>query len=180
MQTTYSRRWKVRFSDEGTQWVVGRLATVYEESNEVVSCKSPAINVEALLDNPDIVKQPPSFFRRSLLERMGGWNPSFFMAMDFDLWIRLSQVAPPKMVDSEWAYFRVHGQQKTSSGNMWRQFRELIFIMRRERATPVQLARLRLRRLYVYGKQVLKSLLIKSGVLSRRYAARPVHVRRNR
>jgi len=64
------------FDDPGTKWVIGNLKYVFEDTGEVVADRSPAVTFERLLRNPDIIRQQPTFFRRSFLEQVGVGTPS--------------------------------------------------------------------------------------------------------
>ncbi len=60
------------------------------------------------------VPQQASFFRRDLWEKVGPLDPSFFFAMDYDLWVRLAAEAPLAYLPGHvWAGFRLHGEAKT-------------------------------------------------------------------
>ncbi len=60
------------------------------------------------------VPQAAAFFRRGLWERVGPLDPSFYFAMDYDLWVRLAAKAPLVYLPGHvWAGFRLHGDAKT-------------------------------------------------------------------
>lgn len=59
------------------------------------------------------IPQQTAFFRADLWRRVGPLDPSFYFAMDYDLWVRLSQVAPLKYHPRPWANFRLHGEAKS-------------------------------------------------------------------
>ncbi len=59
------------------------------------------------------VSQQASFFRADLWRRVGPLDPSFFFAMDYDLWVRLARISELKYVPRMWASFRLHGGGKT-------------------------------------------------------------------
>jgi glycosyltransferase involved in cell wall biosynthesis len=165
-----------QFDDPDTLWVIGNLTCVFEGRETCVVTQSPRVTLERLLWNPDIVRQQPAFFRRDLLVRAGGWNPTLFMTMDFDLWVRLAKMAPPKMVDRQWAYFRFHADQKTSLKNYRTQERELLDILRREKAPRQAIVRLRVRKRMLMIKHVIKDRLIRLHLLDRTYRFRPIRI----
>ena len=53
------------------------------------------------------------FFRASLWEEVGPLDPSFYYAMDYDLWVRLASKAGIVFVDRFWANFRLHDESKS-------------------------------------------------------------------
>lgn len=60
------------------------------------------------------VPQQASFFRADLWRKIGPLDPSFYFAMDYDLWVRLAKQAPLVYLPGRtWADFRLHGGAKT-------------------------------------------------------------------
>jgi len=60
------------------------------------------------------IPQQASFFRADLWQKVGPLDPSFYFAMDYDLWIRLAKEAPLVYLPGHvWASFRLHGDAKT-------------------------------------------------------------------
>jgi glycosyltransferase involved in cell wall biosynthesis len=59
------------------------------------------------------IPQQAAFFRADLWRRVGPLDPTFYFAMDYDLWVRLSALAPLVYLPSRWASFRLHGGGKT-------------------------------------------------------------------
>ncbi len=47
------------------------------------------ITWEDLFETPYLINQESTFFRRKLYDKVGGVNPDFWGAMDYDLWLRL-------------------------------------------------------------------------------------------
>lgn len=60
------------------------------------------------------IPQQASFFRQALWQKVGPLDPSFYFAMDYDLWVRLAREAPLIYLPCHlWASFRLHGDAKT-------------------------------------------------------------------
>jgi glycosyltransferase involved in cell wall biosynthesis len=59
------------------------------------------------------IPQQSSFWRADLWRRVGPLDPSFYFAMDYDLWVRLAALAPVQYLPRIWANFRLHSQGKT-------------------------------------------------------------------
>jgi glycosyltransferase involved in cell wall biosynthesis len=59
------------------------------------------------------IPQQSAFFRADLWKKVGPLDPSFYFAMDYDLWMRLARLAPIQYVPSLWANFRLHASGKT-------------------------------------------------------------------
>lgn len=59
------------------------------------------------------IAQQASFFRRRVWQMVGPLDPSFYYAMDWDLWVRIAAVTPIRFVPRPWANFRLHGGSKS-------------------------------------------------------------------
>jgi glycosyltransferase involved in cell wall biosynthesis len=59
------------------------------------------------------IPQQSSFWRADLWRKVGPLDPSFYFAMDYDLWVRLAALAPLQYYPRLWANFRLHAQGKT-------------------------------------------------------------------
>ena len=165
------------FRAPDVMWVIGNLTCVFDQTGEVIPVRSPVVTFDRLVNNPDIVRQQPAFFRRDVIDRAGGWNPEYFMAMDFDLWVRLAKISPPQMTENNWAYFRLHALQKTSHANTLRQTKELITILKREQVHWAIIANIRLRKSWASIKGRIKESLLNAGIISPRYRGRPLRIK---
>lgn len=59
------------------------------------------------------IPQQAAFFRGDLWRAVGPLDPSFYFAMDYDLWVRLAAQAEVHYVPQVWANFRLHTHGKT-------------------------------------------------------------------
>ncbi len=59
------------------------------------------------------IPQQAAFFRADLWRQVGPLDPTFYFAMDYDLWVRLAKVSEVRYVPRLWANFRIHGDAKT-------------------------------------------------------------------
>lgn len=59
------------------------------------------------------VPQQSAFFRADLWRKVGPLDPTFYFAMDYDLWVRLAAQAPLHYHPELWANFRLHSGAKT-------------------------------------------------------------------
>jgi glycosyltransferase involved in cell wall biosynthesis len=59
------------------------------------------------------IPQQASFFRAVLWQQVGPLDPSFYFAMDYDLWVRLAKITQLRYYPCLWANFRLHGDAKT-------------------------------------------------------------------
>jgi len=59
------------------------------------------------------IPQQTMFFRAELWEQVGPLDPSFYFAMDYDLWTRIAARSQIQYVPQTWANFRLHTSGKT-------------------------------------------------------------------
>ena len=59
------------------------------------------------------VGQQAAFWRAELWQQVGPLDPSYYFAMDYDLWVRLARVSEVVYLPRLWANFRLHGDSKT-------------------------------------------------------------------
>jgi glycosyltransferase involved in cell wall biosynthesis len=60
------------------------------------------------------IPQQAAFFRAELWRQVGPLDPSFYFAMDYDLWVRLARVSALHYTPRAWANFRLHGGGKSA------------------------------------------------------------------
>lgn len=61
------------------------------------------------------IPQQTMFFRAKYWRQLGPLDPSFYFAMDYDLWVRIAKHAPIKYLPGRtWANFRIHTSSKTN------------------------------------------------------------------
>jgi glycosyltransferase involved in cell wall biosynthesis len=59
------------------------------------------------------IPQQAAFFRASLWRQVGPLDPTFYFAMDYDLWVRLAHISALHYTPHTWANFRLHGGGKS-------------------------------------------------------------------
>jgi len=59
------------------------------------------------------IPQQAAFFRADLWHKVGPLDPSFYFAMDYDLWVRIAAQTPIRYTPQVWANFRLHRDGKT-------------------------------------------------------------------
>jgi glycosyltransferase involved in cell wall biosynthesis len=157
------------FEDPGVDWIIGNINIFDEQSKNEIPIKSPTITFKNLLKNPDIVKQQATFFRKSVIEQAGAWDPSLHMVMDYDLWLRLAKIGTPKMVDKYWAYFTFQAEQKSLGLNLLLQSREMRRVMKREGAGLYYRLKIFIKKYFSFIKFLIKSALITIGLIPAKY-----------
>lgn len=76
------------------------------------------LDYEQLRRGKGRVLQPGSFYRRQAVEACGGVDPSWYLLMDLDLWIRLLRHGDAVRIPEVLARFREHPGAKSSARNL--------------------------------------------------------------
>jgi glycosyltransferase involved in cell wall biosynthesis len=100
----------------GPAWAVGRSYIIDADSHVLGTSQSLDIDsLHSLVLFHNLLKQPGVFWNRSMWELAGPLNENLHYVMDFDLWLRFIQVAPPICLDSVVGIHRDHDLTKTST-----------------------------------------------------------------
>jgi glycosyltransferase involved in cell wall biosynthesis len=59
------------------------------------------------------IPQQASFFRSKLWREVGPLDPTFYFAMDYDLWVRIARISAIQHHPRTWANFRLHDSGKS-------------------------------------------------------------------
>lgn len=105
---------------EGPQWLYGRAGMIDAAGRPisawVVRYKSwrgrRFSRLRLLTEN--FIPQMAVFWNRAMWDRAGGLDLTRHLDMDYDLWLRFSELAAPRVLAAELADFRVHGGAKGS------------------------------------------------------------------
>ena len=89
-------------------------ANLIDEQSQIIG-KFPArqTDYKHLLRGYVHIPQQSAFFWAYLLRQVGPLDPTFYFAMDYDLWVRLAKVSKIQYVPQTWANFRLHGSGKS-------------------------------------------------------------------
>jgi glycosyltransferase involved in cell wall biosynthesis len=119
-----------------------------EQGNIIGRFPSRQTDLPKLLRGSVHIPQQTTFFWSRFWKQVGPLDPSFYFAMDYDLWVRLAKLAPLIYIPQLWANFRLHGEGKSVTMDD-RCYPEMIRVYRREGGGRISLiaARWRLRRM---------------------------------
>lgn len=100
-------------------WVTGRCRLINSQGREILRpitlYKNLLLSIKsrALLLVVNYISQPATFWRRKVLDTVGGFDSSFSAVMDYDYWLRISRVFPLFTIRDYLARFRFHSDSKT-------------------------------------------------------------------
>lgn len=157
------------FEDPDVVWTIGATTFILSNLQKTFFDIQYEINYLNLIKNPDIVKQQGAFYRKEILKKLGGWNDKYFMAMDYDLWIRLSKISTPIMIPQNWAYFRIHEDQKSSGKFILRQAKEIVEILNKENVKLSVQIKFLISRFYLFLKHLIKIILSKFNFIDKKF-----------
>jgi glycosyltransferase involved in cell wall biosynthesis len=106
--------------------VYGQADYIDESGATVGRFPSATTDLRRLRQGYVHIPQQSAFFRASVWRLVGPLDPSFYFAMDYNLWVRIASVSPILHVREVWAGFRLHSDAKTLAAaarcwpEMWR------------------------------------------------------------
>lgn len=112
-------------SRSGAALVYSGYRRIDEEGRVLREQAARPFDRRSALNDGNPIPQPTAFFTRDAFWSVGGMNVSYHYAMDYELWLRLSERHSVLPVDAIWAAFRVHPGSKTVARqeHFWREER---------------------------------------------------------
>lgn len=94
--------------------VYGEANFINELGNVIGRFPAAQTDLKRLQQGYVHIPQQASFWRSDLWRKVGPLDPSFYFAMDYDLWVRLARVTRLQFVPHHvWANFRLHSSGKS-------------------------------------------------------------------
>lgn len=93
-------------------WVTGGFDFVAADRTFIRSIRVRRYSLRRLIRG-NIILHPSTFIRREAVLRVGGFDPDLAYCMDYDLFLKLAELAPPLLLDEQLSCFRVHGASRT-------------------------------------------------------------------
>lgn len=130
----------------------GDITFVDKQGNRLYSIAGGTVSYDRLVACPDSVRQPSTFWRRSLLDESGGVDPGLHIVMDFDFFLRIGRGRRFHYLPRNLSYYRCYDENKSLSlGRL--QVKEIYRVYRKNsiRLTPRILRWLGTKYLLTYG-----------------------------
>ncbi len=93
--------------------VYGDTKFINEKDEVIGTFPAAQTNYAKLRQGYVHIPQQAAFFRASLWKQVAPLDPSFYFAMDYDLWVRLAKLSGIVYIHRHMANFRLHGEAKT-------------------------------------------------------------------
>lgn len=94
-------------SVSAADWLYGRAVDDMGGILSYPSWKVPEFSFKNILSK-NFISHPTVFIRRSIFEKVGGFNEEYKYAMDYDLWLRLAKSSQPTYLAEYLTAFRRH------------------------------------------------------------------------
>lgn len=99
--------------DQGEEFIYSHVLIVDSQDRVLRRRVALPVDFDDIYYGMYSIPQETTFFSRSLYLQCGGVNPSYTYAMDYDLWLRMSRIRTPRLLDDYLACFRFHEGQKS-------------------------------------------------------------------
>jgi glycosyltransferase involved in cell wall biosynthesis len=93
--------------------VYGQASFIDEHGRQIGRFPAAQTDYQRLRRGYVHIPQQAAFWRAELWQQVGPLDPSYYFAMDYDLWLRLAKVSKMQHVPRLWANFRLHSGAKT-------------------------------------------------------------------
>jgi glycosyltransferase involved in cell wall biosynthesis len=129
-------------SNQDTLWMTGDYKIVDKRGKEiqmlVSSYKKLLRTLRIPLSFSNSIIQPSTFWKRSIHRTVGYFDSTLHFAFDYDFWLRLGNIVPPKIVSDKLSAFRIHRASKGTKGYEL-QFAEDTDVVSRYEHSPIVL-----------------------------------------
>jgi glycosyltransferase involved in cell wall biosynthesis len=89
-------------------WLTGGIRYVDQAGSSLMDITARRFSYRRLLRG-NIILHPATFVKRNTFMEVGGFSTVLHYAMDYDLWLRIGEIAPPLVIRDILTCFRVHG-----------------------------------------------------------------------
>jgi glycosyltransferase involved in cell wall biosynthesis len=107
--------------DRGSEFLYGHVLIVDAQDRVLRRRVALQADFEDLYFGKYTIPQETTFFSRRVYTECGGVNPAYHYAMDYDLWLRMSRITRPRLLDDFLACFRFHEGQKSGRLDLYGQ-----------------------------------------------------------
>lgn len=126
------------------QWVTGDYFIIDAQGNKIqsfVEMYKRVLRIKPTFEKlcvANYIIQPSTFWRRSIMKKVGLFDDTLRYCMDYDYWMRLISISPPHILSSHLSLFRIHIGSKGGS-QYAKQFGEEHEIVRKYTSNPLLL-----------------------------------------
>lgn len=144
------------FDSSGCRWLFGRSMRAIHGQLLPENYQAPLYSRQQLLRG-NFIPHPATFVERELLLEVGGFDTSLRYAMDYDLWLKLAELAEPMQIGMPLAAFREHAGSLSTRNRLAAMHEDLQVRLRHANTNPLTRA-MHLLRYGVRRQRALQSL----------------------
>ena len=103
---------------------VGSDVYLIDENNKRLRRRKAPVgwqNIQNILKTHNCMCHPSATIRTSALQQIGGYRDKFRNSLDYDLWLRISEIGKIENIAQDLLLYRRHASQVSASGNAHRQ-----------------------------------------------------------
>jgi len=103
---------------------VGSDVYLIDENNKRLRRRRAPVGwqkIHEILQTRNCMCHPSAMIRRSALKQIGGYRDKFRNSLDYDLWLRISEIGKIENITQDLLLYRRHASQISASGNAHRQ-----------------------------------------------------------
>lgn len=115
-----------RLEQSRAVWLYGRCKSLID-GRQFENEHAPIRYSYAALVRRNFIPHPSTFVRRAAFEAVGGFDPQWKYAMDYDMWLKLGRMGDPIEIPDYLAAFRYHAGS-FSTRNAWAAHNETLSI----------------------------------------------------
>lgn len=108
----------------------GNITYVDTKGKYLRSLTGDDISFTSLLKYPDLVRQPSTFWRKIVVDEIGGLDEKLQLVMDLDFFLRIGRRYKLEYINRNLSYFRVYSEGKTLKYQR-KQVKEIIKVLHR-------------------------------------------------
>lgn len=134
---TFQKIAEIFEKDKCVKWITGDYKIIDEGGKEIHSFVRgykklvSYISSFTALSFANYINQPSTFWRKTLMDKVGPVNESYRYCMDYDLWLRFMKESPPYIIHRPLSAFRIHAASKGGS-EYRKQFDEEITVLKQD------------------------------------------------
>ena len=104
---------------QGEEFLYSHVRIVDAQDRDLRHRVALTVGFDDLYFGEYTIPQETTFFSKRLYRECGGVNPSYYYAMDYDLWLRMARIRTPRLLDDYLACFRFHEGQKSGHTDLY-------------------------------------------------------------
>lgn len=94
-------------------YLYGNLTFVDADKKILLKDKTKKVNFNSLVNCSPDIRQPCSFFKKDIINKVNYLNENLKLVFDYDLFIKLTKVTQPEYIDMNFTFYRDHAKTLT-------------------------------------------------------------------